>query len=161
MDQFDITILTILQEDNQISQRSIADRVGLSAAAVQRRIKRMSENGTIKEEVAVLNPEHFGDPLTILVEVCLVNERIELIDQAKKTFIDTAEVQQCYYITGESDFFLVIVTQSMADYEKLTRRIFFGNDNIKSFRTIVALGVEKYGFKIPFLNFLSESKNKL
>ncbi|MGB3063698.1 Lrp/AsnC family transcriptional regulator [Sphingobacterium thalpophilum] len=56
MDQFDIAILEILQEDCQTSQRMIAERVGLSAAAVQRRIKRMREEGTIKREVAILNP---------------------------------------------------------------------------------------------------------
>lgn len=151
MDQFDIAILEILQEDCQTSQRMIAERVGLSAAAVQRRIKRMREEGTIKREVAILNPQHFGDPITILVEVSLQNEKIELIDQAKKSFIETPEVQQCYYVTGETDFFLVIVIKSMAEYEKLTRKIFFGNDNIKSFRTLVAMGVEKQGFKLPIV----------
>jgi len=30
-----------------------------------------------------------------LVEVSLENEKIELIDQAKKSFIETPEVQQC------------------------------------------------------------------
>ncbi len=151
MDQFDIAILDILQLDSQISQRIIAERVGLSAAAVQRRIKRMRENGTIKGEVTILNPEHFGDPITVLVEVSLENEKIELIDKAKKSFIARPEVQHCYYVTGESDFFLIIVVQSMSEYEKLTRSLFFGNENIKSFRTLIAMEVQKQGFQIPLI----------
>lgn len=151
MDQFDIAILDILQIDNQTSQRTIADRIGLSAAAVQRRIKRMREDGTIKREVTILNPKHFGDPITILVEVTLENEKIELIDQAKKSFVESPEVQQCYYVTGETDFFLVIVVPSMSEYERLTRRLFFGNENIKSFRSLIAMGIEKQGFQLPLM----------
>jgi transcriptional regulator, AsnC family len=151
MDQFDIAILDLLQIDNQISQRTIADRIGLSAAAVQRRIKRMRENGTIKREVAILNPKYFGDPITILVEVTLENEKIELIDQAKRSFVESPEVQQCYYVTGETDFFLVIVVQSMSKYEEVTRRLFFGNENIKSFRSLIAMGIEKQGFQLPLM----------
>lgn len=30
-------------------------------------------------------------------------------------------------VTGESDFIVVVVVPTMADYEALTRRLFFGN----------------------------------
>jgi len=149
MDKFDVAILEILQADNQTPQREIGDRIGLSAAAVQRRIKRMRAEGTIKADVSVLNREQVGSPVTLLVEVFLESEKIELIDETKKIFLSTKEVQQCYYVTGESDFFLVIVVNSMGDYEKLTRRIFFGVDNVKRFRTVVAMGVEKLGLQVP------------
>ncbi|WP_336719968.1 Lrp/AsnC ligand binding domain-containing protein [Chryseobacterium indologenes] len=59
------------------------------------------------------------------------------------------EVQQCYYVTGESDFVLIIVVSSMKDYEQLTRRIFYGNDNIKHFRTLVSMNTVKSGLEIP------------
>lgn len=149
MDKFDVAILAILQVDNQTPQREIGNRIGLSAAAVQRRIKRMRAEGTIKADVSVLNREQVGSPVTLLVEVFLESEKIELIDETKKIFLATKEVQQCYYVTGESDFFLVIVVNSMGDYEKLTRRIFFGVDNVKRFRTVVAMGVEKLGLQVP------------
>lgn len=37
----------------------------------------------------------------------------------------------------------------MSDYEKLTRKLFFFNNNIKKFRTVVVMGVEKAGMNIP------------
>ncbi|WP_312191713.1 Lrp/AsnC family transcriptional regulator [Sphingobacterium sp.] len=149
MDKFDIAILNILQENNLTPQRDIGDIVGLSAAAVQRRIKRMRLDGVIRSDASVLNIQNFGNPITLLVEVYLESERIELIDETKKLFIETPEVQQCFYITGESDFFLIIVIPSMHDYEQLTRRIFFGCKNVKSFRTIVVLSNDKQSLKIP------------
>ena len=38
---------------------------------------------------------------------------------------------------------------SMADYEALTRRLFEGDDNIKRFRTSVALASLKTGLRVP------------
>jgi Lrp/AsnC family leucine-responsive transcriptional regulator len=150
MDKFDMEILKILQDNNLTPQREIGDHIGLSAAAVQRRVKRMRLEGIIKKDVSVLNASSFNDPITLLVEVFLESEKIELIDETKKIFIETPEVQQCFYVTGESDFFLIIVIASMKEYENLIRRIFFGCENVKSFRTIVTLSNEKQSLEIPF-----------
>ena len=43
-----------------------------------------------------------------------------------------------YDVTGEADFVLIITVASMSEYEALTRRLFFGNHNVKRFRTLVA-----------------------
>ncbi len=58
-------------------------------------------------------------------------------------------MQQCYSVTGEADYLLVVNVASMADYEALTRRLFEGDDNIKRFRTSVALGCLKAGLRVP------------
>ena len=47
LDSFDVAILEILQADNTTPLRTIGQTVNLSAAAVQRRVKRMRENGII------------------------------------------------------------------------------------------------------------------
>ena len=44
---------------------------------------------------------------------------------------------------------LVVNVASMADYEALTRRLFEGDDNIKRFRTSVALASLKTGLRVP------------
>lgn len=149
MDVFDKAILEILQKNNLTPQRDIGEEIGLSPAAVQRRIKRMREEGIIKADISVLEREFLGNPVTLMVEVFLESEQIDLIDETKKSFVSCEAVQQCYYVTGESDFILIIVARSMSDYEKLTRELFFANKNVKRFRTVVVMGVEKMGLHIP------------
>ncbi|HRB71688.1 Lrp/AsnC family transcriptional regulator [Flavobacterium sp. WV_118_3] len=149
LDKFDLAILKVLQKDNLTPQRAIGENIGLSAAAVQRRIKRMRETGVISADITVVNREKVGRMITLFVAVKMESEKIELIDQTKNSFWSVPEVQQCYYVTGETDFILVIVTPSMHDYEKLTRRLFFSNPNIKSFSTSVALDIVKEGLEIP------------
>lgn len=150
LDRFDLAILRILQHDNTVPQRKIGEAVNLSAPAVQRRIRRMEETGVIRANVALVEPRHVGKPTTIFVEVELVAETAELIDAAKAAFSASPEVQQCYYVTGEADFILAILVASMTEYEALTRRLFFSNQNIKKFRSFVTMDRVKTGLSVPF-----------
>lgn len=149
LDDFDRKILAILQQNNMTPQRTIGEAVNLSAPAVQRRIKRMTEAGVIGANVAVVDPEAIGQAITIFVEVEVFSETADQIEAAKRQFAGTPEIQQCYYVTGEADFILVIVVPGMADYEALTRRLFFGNNNVKRFRTFVAMDRVKVGSGVP------------
>lgn len=87
--------------------------------------------------------------ITIFVEVEVISETAEQIEQAKREFAAAPEIQQCYYVTGEADFMLVIIVSSMADYEVLTRRLFLGNNNVKRFRAFVAMDRTKVGLSVP------------
>jgi len=149
LDAFDRAILRILQVDNALPQRTIGERVNLSAPAVQRRIRRMEASGVIRANVAVVDPAAVGRPLTIFVEVELASERTEQIDAVKRRFAAAPEVQQCYYVTGEADFVLLVTVESMAEYEALTRRLFFEDENVKRFRTFVAMDRVKSGLELP------------
>ncbi|QFY62992.1 Lrp/AsnC family transcriptional regulator (plasmid) [Rhizobium grahamii] len=149
LDDFDRKILAILQKDNLTPQRTIGDAVNLSAPAVQRRIKKMTEAGVIQANVAVVDPAALGHPITIFVEVEIISETADQIEDAKREFAATPEIQQCYYVTGEVDFLLVIVVANMAAYEALTKRLFFGNNNVKRFRTFVAMERIKAGLEVP------------
>ena len=149
LDRFDFAILGILQRDNTTPQRKIGEVVNLSAPAVQRRIKRMQESGVIQANVAVVEPTKVGQPLTIFVEVEMESEHADLIDAAKREFLAASEVQQCYYVTGEADFILIVIVPTMGAYEAVTRRLFFGNNNVKRFRTFVAMDRVKVGLGVP------------
>jgi DNA-binding Lrp family transcriptional regulator len=149
LDRADLAILAILQRDNLMPQREIGAAVHLSAPAIQRRIKRMTETGVIQANVAVVDPERIGRPVTILVEVEAISETSSQIDAAKAAFRAVPEIQQCYYVTGDADFLLVVVVPSMADYEALTQRLFFGNNNVKRFKTFVVMDRVKVGLAAP------------
>ena len=149
LDRLDRAILEILQNDNKVPQRRIAELVNLSAPAVQRRIKRLEETGVIQSNVAVVDPSKVGQPITLFVQVAMESERTDLYEIAKRSFSATPEVQQCYYVTGEADFILIICVRSMGDYEALTKRLFFQNNNVKHFRTFVSMDRVKVSLSIP------------
>ena len=148
LDGFDRAILRIIQRDNKTPQRSIAEAVNLSAAAVQRRIAAMEAAGVIARNAAVIDTTAVQMAITSIVEVQLTDERLRTVDIAKALFRDAPEVQQCYYVTGGTSFVLVIVAPDMAAYEAITRRLFAQNDSVASFRSLIALDRVKAGMEI-------------
>ena len=55
LDKFDIAILIALQKDGRLSNRELADCIGLSSAPCWRRLKRLEDEGYIKGYTAELN----------------------------------------------------------------------------------------------------------
>ena len=53
LDAWDKKILTLLQRNNRLSQREIADRISLSPSAVNRRIAALEDAGVIKGSVSL------------------------------------------------------------------------------------------------------------
>ena len=82
----------------------------------------MEEAGVVKANVAVVDPALVGRPITIFVEVEVISKTAELIDAAKREFAAVPEVQQCYYVTGEADFVLVILMPTMGARRARPRR---------------------------------------
>lgn len=149
LDSFDRAILDMLQHDNLMPQRLIAERVHLSAPAVQRRIKRLQELGVIAANVAVIDPVRLGRPLTVLISVQLGSERPELAQAFRARVASEPAVQQCYYVTGEADYSLIATAADMEEYQALAQRLFAGDDNIRRYTTSIALERIKTGLQLP------------
>lgn len=149
LDDHDRAILRLLQEDAGRPQRDIAERVNLSAPAVQRRIARMEADGVIQRTAAIVDPVAVGYPITVLVEVTLVNDRSSTVAAVKAFFRRAPEVQQCYCVTGEAGFILILLVPSMEEYEQRTAPLFADNELVRSYRTIVVLDRVKVGLSVP------------
>lgn len=149
IDSFDCKILTIIQESNRTTSDQIAEEIGLSPAAVQRRIKRMRQQNVIRADISVVSPRTVDRDVTLVVEVYLESERTDLLDSFKKKMKANPAVQQCYYVTGSSDFILIVTAKDMEDYEQFTRQAFFDNPNIRRFRTNVVMDPVKVGLSVP------------
>ena len=149
LDTFDRKILAILQEDSRTPQRDIGEAVHLSASAVNRRIAAMEAAGVITRNVALVDTAKVGRPITIIVEITVENERIDRLDAVKRRIIACPAVQQVYYVTGEADLVAILAVADMAEYERLTRELFFVADsNIKTFRTMVAMERSKVSLAV-------------
>lgn len=149
LDAYDIKLLALLQNDSKMPQRQLSEAVALSPSAVNRRIAALEAAGVIVATVSVVDPAAVGRPITVLVEVKLESERLDLLDDVKKRFAACPEVQQVYYVTGDFDFMLVMNVKDMTEYERLTRELFFSTGNIKAFKTYVAMQRIKASLAVP------------
>lgn len=149
LDHYDLILLEALQQDGRIPQSQLGQLASLSTAAVNRRLKLLEQAGVIETYAACLNPRQLGYDLTIIVELKVENERIDLLDEMQRRFAACPQVQQCYYVAGEWDFMLIFLVRSMEQYVGLTRELFFGAGNVKSFNTLVVMNRVKAGSTVP------------
>ncbi|RSY77675.1 Lrp/AsnC family transcriptional regulator [Sphingomonas koreensis] len=149
LDPADRQLLALMQEDSGTPINALAAETGLSPASVQRRLRRLRDRGVIAREVAVIDPGTAGIGMSFVVMVELERERIDQLDAFRRKVMREPHVQQCYYVTGEADFVLVCVARDMAEFEELTRRLFFGDENVRRFRTSVVMGRTKVGLTLP------------
>ena len=151
LDKFDRQILEIVQVSNRVTADHIAEKIGLSKPAVQRRLNKLRTDNVITNDVSIVNPSAMGRHVMLHVLVTLERERLDLFDAFKQQMKRHTMVQQCYYVTGTTDFILVVTAKDMEDYERFTQAIFFKNSNVKHFVTNVVMDVVKSGLAIPVL----------
>lgn len=151
MDALDVRILNIIQRDNRLSTEKIALRVSSSPSAVQRRLKRLREEGIIEAELAIVSPEAVGLTVTAIVGVVIDKERplVATVSKFKELMLNTPEVMQCYDVTGEFDFIVVVTARDMPEYDSISRRLFEGNSNVSRYKTALVLKRIKSQTAIP------------
>lgn len=149
LDEIDRRLLDLLQADARQSLDGLAVQVGLSAPAVQRRIKRLRDGKVILRDVVEIDPAAVGLGMTFIVIVELERERADQVDAFRRKAMKEPLVQQCYYVTGEGDFVLVALARDMNQFEAMTRRLFFEDTNVRRFRTSVVMGEKFRSLAVP------------
>lgn len=69
IDKFDMNIISCLQREGALSQRELADRVGLSQNACWRRLQRLNACGIIRGTRAQVDLVALGLDLTVFVMI--------------------------------------------------------------------------------------------
>lgn len=156
LDKFDLLLLGALQCSNTMPLRELAELVHLSTASVQRRVQRLRDAGVIYADNSIIDPVKVGKVITLLVEVHI--ERAQMLDlESLKKMFSGPEIQQCYYVTGESDFVLILNVADMEEFQEIANGIFYNNPLVKWFRTIVVMDKVKSTLHVP-LNTVANVK---
>jgi Lrp/AsnC family leucine-responsive transcriptional regulator len=149
LNRVDLGLLKALQADSRLSSSELAEIVGISPTACQRRLRKLRKAGAIQAEVTIVSPEAVGRPLLMLVSVRLERERADIIDRFKSAIRRASEIMSGYYVTGEADFVLIVSAKSMEDFESWSRRFFYENADVKGFQTMVVMDRVKASFALP------------
>ena len=144
LDSIDKTILRILQVDCSIANVALADQVALSPPACLKRVKRLVKEGIISKRVALLDPSKLGSRLHIIVEVFMERDRRELNEQFMREVNHIPQIKECYQVNGDVDFILIIEVLDLVSYEEIQNKLFFNNNNVKNFKTLVSMSRSKY-----------------
>ena len=106
LDEMDRRILGVLQEEGDITNRALAEAVGLSPPPCLKRVRRLQAAGVIQKTVALLDPDKVGQGLVAFVDVELEKQREDMIRIFEQQVLNRTEILQCYMVSGNSDYLL-------------------------------------------------------
>lgn len=143
LDEKDMAILRVLQQNGRATVKEIADQVHLSTTPVHERIKQMEETGVIKQYAALVDHSKVRKGLMVICYVSLKQHNKNAGARFIRHIQELQEVIECYNISGEFDFMLKVVTESMDAYYDFHVNKLSQSENIGQVQSVFVMGVIK------------------
>lgn len=126
IDHLDLKILTELQTNGAVSQRALADTVGLSQNACWRRLQRLQESGIIKGVGSAIDLTALGLDLTVFVMIKTRHHSRDWSISFRDHVERLPEVIDFYRIGGDWDYLIKVVTRGMSGYDTFYQKLITG-----------------------------------
>lgn len=150
LDKVDRKLLNLLQKDNQTPTRMLADKVHISQPTCLRRLRDLRSAGIISADVALVDPFALGYGMLAFLEVSLTNQSDAHMHEFEARMNKEAEVLQCYFVSGDYDYFLVVHILDMDAYYQFVRRVISGSGNVRHFQSRFPMKRAKFATRIAF-----------
>ncbi|WP_457424664.1 Lrp/AsnC family transcriptional regulator [Roseateles sp. P5_E7] len=148
-DRVSLQILEALQADARLSTQALAEKVGLSATPVWRRIKELEDRGVIRGQVVLVDREKVGLSILVLANVSLLRHTEGAVEQFERLVGTRREIIECHAITGEADYVIKVVAADMKAYDLFLQQHIFKLPGVSSVRSNVVLREVKYETALP------------
>lgn len=141
LDQIDLSILRALQQNGSLSQRELAETVGLSQNACWRRLKALNDNAILQGSSARVDRAKLGLDLVVFVMLRTRHHSADWLDQFRRHVLTIPEVVDFHRIGGDYDYQLKVVTQDMRSYDRVYQRLISGVelDSVTSYFAMEAI----------------------
>jgi Lrp/AsnC family transcriptional regulator len=123
MDKLDRKILELLQKNGELTAAEVADKVGLSKAPCWRRIRKLQEDGIIKQTVALLDARSLNLGTTVFVTIKTANHSEAWFERFVSAVRDIPEVTEIHRMSGDVDYLMRIVVPDIDAYDSVYKRL--------------------------------------
>lgn len=123
LDAADRNILRLLRLDARMSTAKIAEEVGLSASTCLRRIKLMEHAGVIRGYTALIDHGAREAGMAVIINITLERQTEDYLTRFEAAVRRHPEIQECYLMTGGSDYLLRVEVETPGDFERIHTEI--------------------------------------
>ena len=149
LDEIDKKILKILQRNGRITNLQLSNEIGLSPAPTLERVRKLEKSGIIDSYHAEVNPVKLGLGLKVIIQVSLVRQ----IENAMQKFVNHVnnidEVIECAQVTGDFDYYLIVLVNDIAEFDKLVNTKLSTIEEIGQMKSSVILSTIKQSKQVP------------
>ena len=149
LDRYESQILSLLQRDGRLSNRDLAEAVGLSAAPCWRRVKRLEKEGYIKQYIAQVNREKVDLHILAFAQISLDNHHSETLEKFNDLLQQSPEILECHSVSGQCDYLLKVVVRDMEAYENFLSTRLLQMNGIRSINTLFSMKQPKLTGELP------------
>lgn len=150
MDVKDRQIIRELQINGRLTNQELAERVNLSPSPCLRRLRNLEQSGAILGYTALIDQKAYGLPVTVLIRIRLERHSEETIRVFETQIKRIDEILDCFLMTGDSDYLLRVIVESLEAYEDFIRREIHNIPGVASIETSFAYGIVKQARVYPW-----------
>ncbi|MCW3084894.1 MAG: lrp 1 [Bacteroidetes bacterium] len=149
LDKTDLKILKILQENAKITNLQLSAEIGLSPAPTLERVKKLEASKLIKGYYTQLDHEALGIGISAIIQITLTRQVENAISNFKKEINKIPEILECYQVTGNADYVLIVMLKDIRDFESLISQKLSKMEEIGQMQTMVVLSKPKDSKLLP------------
>ncbi|MDQ7069233.1 MAG: Lrp/AsnC family transcriptional regulator [Rhodobacterales bacterium] len=141
IDHIDRQILAALQQDATLSQRELAEKIGMSQNACWRRLRALNASGILQGSRAVVDRHKLGLDLVVFVMLRTRHHSADWLAGFRRHVLAIPEVVDFHRISGDYDYQLKVVTEDMAGYDRVYQHLIDGIelDSVTSYFAMEAI----------------------
>ena len=141
LDDIDRVLLQVLQRDGQVSYAELGSHVGLSASAVNDRLKRLKGKGVLLRITAEVSPALLGREFLvfILIELGDLKQEPEFLKRMR----ECPEVLECHHVAGDYSYLLKLRLTGTGHLERFLTEQVKSIGGIQRTHSIIALSSAK------------------
>ncbi len=111
LDKKDSTLLEHIQNNARLTSAELGKLVDLSPSGVQKRLRKLEDNGIVERYATMLNRKRLGYDLLVFVKVIIQGHTAELIAEFDDAVREMPEVLESHRIIGDADYLLKVVVR--------------------------------------------------
>ena len=123
LNPLDLKIIKCLQRDCRQPLTELSKAVGSSKSACHRRVKLLEEAGIIKGYRAEIDFAALGYSMFFVTHVSLNGQSKPQLEEFETAIQSIAEIQECFLMTGNTDYFLKVNVKDVGEYERFHQRL--------------------------------------
>ncbi|AJD40001.1 Lrp/AsnC family transcriptional regulator [Rhizobium sp. SEMIA 4085] len=123
LDAIDRNILRLLRVDARQSNAKLAEGVGLSPSACLRRIRLMEKAGVIRGYTALIEAANAEAAMAVIINITLERQTEDHLDRFEAAVRRYPEIQECFLMTGGSDYLLRVEVANAGEFERIHKEI--------------------------------------
>ncbi|WEK71190.1 MAG: Lrp/AsnC family transcriptional regulator [Candidatus Chryseobacterium colombiense] len=146
----EIELLRLLQKNSRFDISDLTERLNMSRTSVYDKIKKLENEGYIKEYVAIVDQKKVGLKFTVIVNVSLNSQRLEYVDEFLEKISDLDEVMEAYVTGGIFDIVLKVMVKDPDAYNDFVSNKLSRTPHISKIQSSFVMRYIKQTSALPF-----------